>query len=393
MKTPISRFILLLMLVGGLLGSFALKNIAWRNLLFVKMSYMLRDVRAVDLWDIPLVLQDSKAETESFHRFCTGLAQSQRATYGLGLCGWIVGDFDLALKSLTVIKNERPKLASFWEGRIYDYRGDKAKAVSIWERAGLLSYVLDLASRWRLDGRFDRAIEVYQTLMAGHATLPGLELALAEAYIGAKEYDSAKVAIDVILSRDPGNLEAQLMMMYVLAFGQDRHEEALEIGESLLSNTGLSEEFLLDLYWRLGTIERHLGNTQAAVDYFVRYRDLPAAADWYGNFAIAQTYRLADDLEQGVAYIQQALAEAPNRPVCLRERGIIYLQLGQVEQAMGDFRRAIQLQPNNIGQRTSIASELRRSGHLALACEMLREAMVLAPNDARVKQEMQRCLE
>jgi Flp pilus assembly protein TadD len=153
----------------------------------------------------------------------------------------------------------------------------------------------------------------------------------------------------------------------------------------------LSDEQRADVYWRLGTIERHVGNTQAAVDYFTRYRDLQVRPGWYGNFMIAQTYRMGGELDPALAYIEQALSEAPDQPVCLSERGIIRLRSGQIESALTDLRSAVELQPDNVGLRVSIAVELRWSGHAEAACDMLQEAFRLDPTNESVIQSLREC--
>jgi Flp pilus assembly protein TadD len=179
--------------------------------------------------------------------------------------------------------------------------------------------------------------------------------------------------------------------MYVLAFGEDRFGDALLVGQRLLSVPGLSDERRADVYWRLGTVERHIGNTQAAVDHFIQYKALQVKPDWYGDFVIAQTYRMQGSLDEALAYIERALAEAPDQPLCLSERGIIRLRSGRTEPALADLHSAVELRPDNVGLRVSIALELRRFGQTAAACEMLQEASELDPANASVTPYLQEC--
>jgi tetratricopeptide (TPR) repeat protein len=197
--------------------------------------------------------------------------------------------------------------------------------------------------------------------------------------------------LDSVLLEDPKNLEAQTLSIYVLAFGEGWFEEARRIGFRLLSMPGLSHERRADVYWALGMIERHVGNTQEAVGYFTQYRDLRVWPIWYGNLAIAQTYRIAGQLEKALAAIEDALLEAPDQPLCLSERGIIRLRTGEVEPALADLRRAAELQPDNLAQRISSATELRWAGQTAVACEMLQEAYHLDPTNESVVQELEEC--
>lgn len=366
-------------------------ELAQNNLVGVRLSRALGDFSHLDVWNAPAQWDTRRTKLDQLRVFCTAADRSQRGSYLLGLCGWIVGDLDLAQQSFARARSSRPDLAGLFEGRVYDYAGDKALAVSTWESAGVLPYLLDCAWTWRLQGRFAQAIGLYETLVSGQLDSSDLKVALTGAYIEVQDYDRARVVLDAVLSQDPDNFSAQSLSMYVLTFGEGRFEDALSVGQRLLSMPGLSDERRADVYWRLGTIERHIGNTQAAVDHFTQYKALQVKPSWYGNFVIAQTYRIGGSLDEALAYIEQALSEAPDQPLCLMERGIIHLQSGQIEPALADLDSAVELQPDNVGLWVSTAMELRRFDQTVAACEMLREASELDPTNALVIQYLQGC--
>lgn len=369
----------------------ALWELAQNNLVGVRLSRALSVFPHLDVWNAPAKWDTHRTELDQLRVFCTTADRSQRGSYLLGLCGWVVGDLDLARQSFALARSSRPDLAGLFEGRVYDYTGDKALAVSTWESAGALSHLRDRAYVWRLQGRFAQAIGLYETLVSGQPDSLDLKLELVGAYVDAQDYGMASVVLDSVLSQEPDNFEAQSLSMYVLAFGEDRSEDALLVGQRLLSMPGASDERRARVYWMLGTIERHIGNTQAAVDYFIQYRDLHVSPSWYGNFVIAQTYRLGGDLDEAWAYIERALSEVPDQPLCLSERGIILLQSGQVEPGLADLQSAVELQPDNVGLRVSIAMELHWLGQTAPACEMLQEAFELDPTNELVIQTLQEC--
>jgi tetratricopeptide (TPR) repeat protein len=369
----------------------ALWELAQINLVGLKMSRALVGSSYLDIWNAPAEWDAQRTGLDQLRMFCTKADRSQRGSYLLGLCGWVVGDVDLAQRSFAMARSSHPDLVGLFEGRVYDYAGDKALAVSTWESADALTYLLDLAWTWRLQGRFQQAVGLYETLVSAQPDSLDLKLTLLAGNIDAKEYNRARMVLDSILSQDPDNLEAQSLSMYVLAFGEDRFGDALLVGQRLLSVPGLSDERRADVYWRLGTVERHIGNTQAAVDHFIQYKALQVKPDWYGDFVIAQTYRMQGSLDEALAYIERALAEAPDQPLCLSERGIIRLRSGRIEPALADLHSAVELRPDNIGLRVSIALELRRFGQTAAACEMLQEASELDPANASVTPYLQEC--
>jgi tetratricopeptide (TPR) repeat protein len=364
------------------------------NLVSIRLSHALQGSSYLDVWNAPAKWDMQRTELGQLRALCTTAEQLQEGAYLLGLCSWIVGDLDLAQQSFAMAKSSHPEVAGLLEGRIYDYAGDAALAVSTWESAGALPYLLDLAWAWRLQGRFGQAVDLYETLVSGQPDaldILDLRVTLASAYVEMQDYDRAGVVLDDALSQDPNNLEARSLSMYVLAFGEGRFEDALLVGQRLLSMPGLSDERRADVYWRLGTIERHIGNTQAAVDYFTRYRDLHVRPSWYGNFAVAQTYRIGGELDKALAYIEQALSEAPDQPLVLSEKGAILLQSGQIESALADLQLAVGLQPDNVGLRVSVAMELHRAGQTATACEMLQEAFELDSTNESVIQALRGC--
>jgi len=369
-------------------------GLAQSNMLGLRMSRALGEFSYLDVWNAPAKWDMQKSELGQLHVLCTTAGRSQQEAYLLGLCGWIVGDLDLAQQSFAIAKSSHPQLVGLFEGRIYDYAGDAASAVSAWESAGALPYLLDLAWAWRLQGRFGQAVDLYETLVSGQpdtVDLLDLRVTLASAYVEIKDYDRAGVVLDAALSQDPNNLVAQALSMYVLAFGEGRFEDALLVGQRLLSTPGLSDDRRADVYWRLGTIERYLGNTQAAAGYFAQYGALQVKPNWYSNLVIAQTYRMGGSLDEALAHIEQALAEAPDQPLCLTERGIIRLRAGQIGPALADLQLAVGLQPDNVGLRVSVARELHGAGQTATACDMLQEALELDSTNESVIQALQGC--
>jgi tetratricopeptide (TPR) repeat protein len=97
------------------------------------------------------------------------------------------------------------------------------------------------------------------------------------------------------------------------------------------------------------------------------------------------------ELDKALAYVEQALSEAPDQPLCLSERDIILLQSGRIEAALADLRSAVELQPDSVGLWLSIAVELRWSGQAVVACDMPREAFRSDPTNESVIQSLQEC--
>lgn len=380
--------VLLIFLLISKLSTFS--NLVRVNYLGLRLSQVLSNYSSVDLWNASEKWSDQglKAELEQLHMSCTSDSQSLVVSYLRGLCGWVVGDLKLAHQSFKQAQNIRPGLARLFDGRVYDCEGEEASAASSWESDDIHSYLLNTAYHWRLQGYFKRAVDLYEVMYTNRMDTLDAKLILMTAYLDAQDYRKTREMIDLILLQDPQNFAAQSVLVHVLAFGEGHYEAALELGGHLLADPKLSEEQRAGLYQKLGKIERQIGNTQTAIEYFVQYRDLPVTSDWYGNYFIAQTYRMDSRLKEALESINLALSTTPNRSLCLTERGFIYLQMGDVELALQDFDLAIQLDPNNIGRRTLIVNELNKTRTLTIACDILQgEARVAGQNIIQILPE------
>jgi len=345
----------------------------------------------LDLWNAPEAMSSYRLEHSHLETGCAQVAQVRSGAYLQGICKWVTGEPDSALIELALAQSERPLLAAMLIGRIYDYKGDSAKALAVWKSVGMLTELDGLAQAWRAQGHFKTAADLYEALLADQPDDVKRQLTLASVYVDMRDYAQARVVLDNLLVRHPGDIDALALSMYVLAFGEGHYQDALQAGERLLQRPELSPEQQAGLYWILGTIERQAGNLSAAVDYFARYRDTGGTAKWKGNFAIAQTYRVAGRLSDASNFIALAVAEAPTQPIVLTEQGLIRVQSDQVELGLRDLQQTIQSRPGDVGLLIYIAVELRQLGQDVAACQMFKNALLLDRTNATATNAIAAC--
>jgi protein O-mannosyl-transferase len=109
------------------------------------------------------------------------------------------------------------------------------------------------------------------------------------------------------------------------------------------------------------------------------------------ELALANALRRDDRLEEALEHYRQALTFQESLPL-LTNMGIALVQLGQLEEATSQFRRAADLYPHSARAHITLAAALADQGEFDEAIAEYREALKLAPNDATARQELDKLL-
>lgn len=129
------------------------------------------------------------------------------------------------------------------------------------------------------------------------------------------------------------------------------------------------------------------GQKQAALNV------MQALALYHGqDREIASEYgRLALELDQaGLAGSVLAIADDPSKPdwKVISARGSAYAKLGQFDQAVPMFERALQISPDNPSVQNNLAMAYAANGDANRAEQLLRRAHEARPADARIRQNL-----
>lgn len=124
-------------------------------------------------------------------------------------------------------------------------------------------------------------------------------------------------------------------------------------------------------HWQLIGARAALEETELAVRmYEQRLRDSPG--DVREHRFLAGAYLHAHAYERALTVVEAGLLLASDDPVLIAQRGEARAGLGDPEGALGDWRRALELEPEDIGALYSSAFLLEREGRVGEAMEAWR---------------------
>ncbi|MDP3183481.1 MAG: tetratricopeptide repeat protein [Desulfobaccales bacterium] len=232
--------------------------------------------------------------------------------------------------------------------RLYAQKGHFVKAASLWDEAGR-RHLLEGELRWEAAltysyaRRFAEALEVLQPLHRAHPQDPRLLLFFGQMYFYQKNWDQAVHYFKVYLEKNPRDAEVRRQLAEVLSFKPETREAALDqYGEALK----LKDEVPL----RLRRIHLLL-QARRWEDAARELKDCPV----------------------------------PAQPQLIREQARLWLWLGDLQQALKNYRLFLKHAPLDRGGRLELARVLTYLGRTPEALELLNRLRLEAPRDPTVR--------
>lgn len=139
------------------------------------------------------------------------------------------------------------------------------------------------------------------------------------------------------------HLFANLAMFY---YQENLFDLALEAGDSALALETLPEETLADLYLMRADMRQQQGDLTAAIDEARQAADHGTDEAMLHALQAVRYYQARDD--QGLAESEAALAIDGNSAPAHRVRGSILAWKGQLDEALDDLDRAVELDPADV---------------------------------------------
>ncbi len=140
---------------------------------------------------------------------------------------------------------------------------------------------------------------------------------------------------------------------------------------------------LAEAYGLLGELRRDMGDPDGAVSYFSMAAETDQASPnpWV---ALGELARASERWEDALRCYREALDRDPGAADLQVELGYVLLKTGQVEEAEHAFLAALESDPSEYSAYLGLSELARRAGRREDQLRMVKEAMVLAPEDPDV---------
>ncbi len=257
-------------------------------------------------------------------------------------------------------------------GRLYASRGQRSRGREMFEQAILaapddVEALVGAGDALLLEGRARDALTRYTTLL--EANLPESEIPAPldgqRPYLDQARLGAAKALLAVERPQD-----ARAYLMTLNATYPEDAEVVLWLGRVAQATSGRDE-----------AIERFREAVRLAPDRYEAY------------MALAQLYFDADRANDAAAVLADAEEHVPMTADVRRLRGNSQVRLGNLNQAVSEFRAAIELDEHDVDSRFFLGTTLRQMGQLAAADAAFEEVSQRDPSYAGLALERGRVFE
>ena len=195
-------------------------------------------------------------------------------------------------------------------------------------------YMSILMNAYFYSGRYQEAIEMCEKLIDKDPFSAHYWLSLARCQLALGEYDKALDACDFSITNDavvPGDMNE---MDLALLLDQDRVEDAIKLMNFYLKYLDLTEEQIVNTYFRLGVCYAHMRWDKQAFEYFDKVLEhRPNDAEVLTQKSML--YVNQENFEAALNQLKAAIENEPERKYLYRTLGIISLIMKNYD----DFRK------------------------------------------------------
>ena len=206
---------------------------------------------------------------------------------------------------------------------------------------------------------------------------------LATAYIGAKQFEKAKIALKETLTINPFHSNSHVNLGHIAGHQKDWETaiEKFDLGIALGNKKA-------DTFYYSGLARNNLGKYEEAIPYFKKSLSLkPLKADYH--FDLGNSYKHLKLYDNALHHFRKALEIEPNHYKALNNIGTIFWNLGAFDLAKTEFKKAIQIRPDIPVIHNNLATIYIKSGDFKNAILHLETLLKLQPENIKTKKLLQ----
>jgi len=330
------------------------------------------------------------------------------------------GRYTEALAQLDKVTEQDPSLviAHYYRGRVFLEMEKPSQSEEAYQEALRLNErmepaLFDLGSLYQMQGRFEKAVEIYERLIDYYPVNMTVRERLIELYYKLGREADAEKQMDAIKRQSkPGERIRQSLGLIYLRHG--RLEESIHELEMIVKawpNDDKSRYYLasaheergdldaaLESFREIGQDSEYFANAQMHIAYILDTQDRPAEAEAVLREAIRidgekseLSLMLASILEGREAYaealevIEKALSSDPKNAELVFKLGVILDKRGQKEASLTQMQRVLEIEPEHADAMNYIGYTYAEQGvRLDEALELIERALRIKPESGYI---------
>jgi tetratricopeptide (TPR) repeat protein len=234
-------------------------------------------------------------------------------------------------------------LAALWVGQTRSSRSDVDCAAAVVgdvpaDAKSHVSYGLALEQA----GENDRALEQFQTALQIDPKIDKAHYGLSRVYLAQSKLSDAVAELEQAIRDDPRNGELYSDYGNILE-NMGRHDEATQQFQKALQLSPKSGKvhymYAMDLVQNR-KLDEAMSEFRTALAHDPKHPE--------AHFHLGRALYLKGDLEGARAQYEETARLDPNAPVH-NSLGVVYMRLGQMSQAIAEFKEALRLRPDDAG--------------------------------------------
>ncbi len=267
-------------------------------------------------------------------------------------------------------------------------RGDLAAAVGKYEHL-LQLYPATLPARANLAvalvalGRFDDGIKEYRTALVQAPDNFDLRLNLGIACYTKGDFSAAATELEPLHSQQPNNSQVALLLADSYS-RTNRDADAI----SVLLPVETAEPQNLGVVWALGSALIRVGRPEEGLPRVERVAREGLRAEAYA--VAADTYLKLTELDKARASVEEAARLNPDLPGLHTLRGNIMDSAGDREGAIGEFQKAVAINPNDFEAELRWGAILYSHRKLDEAAAHVKRSLEIEPSSVLARYELGR---